>query len=67
MNELLQLTMDAENMLQRIHAMLERKHTIPTRRKEGQTEYFSCGCGASLNYGDKYCRLCGNEIDWNWR
>ena len=30
----------------------------------GSTMWFRCGCGTPVNYGDKFCRMCGREIKW---
>ena len=56
---------DADTAIKRARDLLERAEAEPIRRKEGQTEYFSCRCGTPINYGDRFCRMCGDRIRWD--
>lgn len=36
----------------------------PCCASNGTTMWFRCGCGQPVQYGDRYCRMCGGRIKW---
>lgn len=36
----------------------------PRVETSGTTMWFRCGCGQPVQYGDRYCRMCGRAVKW---
>ena len=64
MNDILQAIMDADTALKRAIELAERGDVVPVWNWVGESVYFTCLCGGSLAYGDKYCRNCGGKLTW---
>ena len=52
-------------IIQDVIDMLEPVSPISKSDPKGNSRYLVCGsCDAIVNVGDKYCRICGQEVKW---
>lgn len=69
MRDAREAVMDAITALQRVLSVLEGQGegdgNKPLYVTTGaSTIRVQCRCGTIINYGDKYCKGCGREMEW---
>ena len=67
MTDMRQTLMDVITMLQAaLDTEERRKGKAPKVYHDGPTDLFFCGgCGAAVHWGDRFCRMCGEGVNWD--
>lgn len=46
--------------------LLKEQEAVPVIKREDACMFFWCcgSCGVAITEGDKFCRMCGKEVQW---